>query len=98
MFALTFLLNVASAWSIEGHQIIAIVETRLNESTWKQLDEILGKGSDGEQANISDAEVCGWADEIRRQRSDTSPYHFVNIPRDAIGYDQKRDDPEGDNI
>lgn len=81
---------LARAWSIEGHQIIAIIaETRLNESTWKQLDEILGKGSEGEQANISDAEVCGWADEIRRQRRDTAPYHFVNIPH-GTAYNQFR--------
>ena len=33
-------------------------------------------------ANISDAEVVNWADEIRRERRETAPWHYVNIPVD----------------
>jgi nuclease S1 len=37
-----------------------------------------------------------WADEIRRERKETAPWHYVNIPHDAAGYDPTRDArPEG---
>jgi hypothetical protein len=49
-------------------------------------------------ANISDAEVVNWADEVRRERRDTVPWHFVNIPHDAKGFDRERDGREGENI
>ena len=42
-------------------------------------------------AHLSDAEVAVWADQIRRERKATAPWHYVNIPIDADGYDAKRD-------
>jgi len=83
------------AWSVEAHQIVAwIAENRLTPEAQAAVHDLLG----GDENNLSDGEFAGWADEIRRQRRDTAPYHYVNIPHDAAGYDAKRDDPESDSI
>ena len=34
---------------------------------------------------------ANWADEVRDQRPETGPWHFVDIPLDAPGYDAARD-------
>ncbi|MBC7784628.1 MAG: hypothetical protein H7144_12390 [Burkholderiales bacterium] len=83
----------AFAWSLEGHQIVCwIAENRLTAEAQAAVHELL----DG--AHISDAEVCGWADEIRRQRRDTEGYHYINSPFDSDGYDAARDDPKGVHV
>src|SRR5688572_25919855 len=90
-FALTviLLLNLTSsalAWNGEAHQLVAwIAEARLSEKAKADVKELLGG------ANLSDAEVVSWADEIRRERSETAPWHYVSIPIDSDGYDPKRD-------
>lgn len=54
------------------------------------MNDLLG------DADMADAEIVNWADEIRRERKETAPWHYVNIPHDAAGYDPKRDArPEG---
>ena len=60
-------------------------EERLSDKAKAGVAELLG------DANLSDAEVVSWADEIRRERRETAPWHYVNIPVDAEGYDAKRD-------
>jgi len=76
----------ARAWNGEAHQLIAwIAEERLSVKAKAGVAELLG------DANLSDAEVVSWADEIRRERRETAPWHYVNIPVDAEGYDAKRD-------
>ena len=83
----------ASAWNGEAHQLIAyIAEERLSDKAKAGVAELLG------DAQLSDAEVASWADEIRRQRKETAPWHYVNIPIDAGGYDAKRDGNNGDNV
>ena len=49
-------------------------------------------------ANISDAEVVNWADEIRRERRDKASWHYVTIPDDTDHFDRARDGRDGDNI
>jgi hypothetical protein len=67
----------------EGHQLVALIaEDHLTPSARAAVKDLL----DG--ANISDAEVANWADEIRRERPETSAWHYVNIPVD---------DPKGFN-
>lgn len=49
------------------------------------MKELLG------DADLSDAEVVSWADEVRRERKESAPWHYVAIPADADGYDPKID-------
>jgi hypothetical protein len=83
----------AFAWNGEAHQLVAyIAEERLSDKAKSGVAELLG------DAQLSDAEVASWADQIRRDRRETAPWHYVNIPIDADGYDPKRDANGGDNI
>lgn len=36
-------------------------------------------------------DVAGWADDIRRDRPETAPWHYVDIPLDRAEYDPARD-------
>ena len=49
-------------------------------------------------ANMSDAEVASWADEIRRERRETADWHYVNIPHGAQKFDRARDGRKGENV
>jgi hypothetical protein len=83
----------ALGWGGDGHQIISLIaETRLTPQAQAAIHDLL----DG--ADISDAEICSWADEIRRQRRDTAPWHYVNIPIEADGFDPERDGNGGNNV
>lgn len=93
----------ARAWGIEGHQITSLIaEAHLTPAAKAGIRDLLGKGPDGQQAEISDAEVCAWADRIRREPEGegegTGPYHYVDIPFEAVAYDPERDGNKGDNI
>jgi hypothetical protein len=77
----------AFAWGSEGHRIIAeIAEQYLESETAQQIHALL----DIENATTL-AEIANWADQIRPQRRETAPWHFVNIPISAPGYDATRD-------
>ena len=72
------------AWGQEGHRIIAaIAESRLQKHAAATVQELLGDD------HLSS--VATWADEIRKDRPETAPWHLVNIPRDGQGYDPTRD-------
>ena len=72
------------AWGQEGHRIIAAVaESRLQKHAAGAVQEMVGDG------NLSS--VANWADEIRKDRPETAPWHFVNIPRDRQEYDPTSD-------
>src|SRR5437867_12178007 len=71
-------------WGQEGHRIIAtIAESRLEKHAAEGVRELLGEGGLPSVAN--------WADEIRQDRPETAPWHFVNIPRDQQGSNPARD-------
>jgi hypothetical protein len=73
---------MAWAWGNEGHQIIAdIAWDHLNATTLEKLRPFLG---DSDLASIST-----WADDIRSGRPETAPWHYVDIPKDASGYEVK---------
>jgi len=77
----------AIAWGSEGHRIIAeIAEQYLEPETVRQVHALL----DIENATTL-ADVANWADQIRPQHRETSPWHFVDIPIRAPGYDATRD-------
>lgn len=75
----------ALAWGMEGHEIVAQIALHdLTPAARAQVGALLG----------SDALLvheANWADEIRDQRSATAPWHYVDIPLTAAGYDATRD-------
>jgi hypothetical protein len=84
----------ARAWGYEAHRIIAeIAEQFLTPQTTHQVRELLAL------ENITTlADVSTWADEVRLQRPETGPWHYVNIPitlpTGAATYDAARDCPK----
>ncbi|MFC6646799.1 S1/P1 nuclease [Granulicella cerasi] len=74
------------AWGRDGHRITALVaEAYLTPSTKAAIAALL-KGQ-----RISD--IASWPDEIRSNRPETGPWHFVDIPRSADKFDRDRDCP-----
>lgn len=79
----------AAAWAPKGHEIIAaIAAENLAPAAKAQISALLG----GDNMLVLDA---NWADEIRFDRPQTAPWHFVNIPLNASGYNPRRDCPDG---
>jgi hypothetical protein len=82
------------AWGYTGHRIIAeVAEQFLESAAARQVRDLLAID------NVTAlAEVSTWADQIRVQRPETVPWHYVNIPVHASaaepsGYDATRDCP-----
>ncbi|WP_242343689.1 S1/P1 nuclease [Anaeromyxobacter terrae] len=74
----------ADAWSAQGHRVAAaIAEERLTPAARRLVRELLGA------TPMSD--VAGWADAQRDPA--TRPWHYVNIPPEAAGYERERDCP-----
>lgn len=63
----------AMRWGGMGHRVIARVAAgRLSPTARREVRRLLG--------NESLAKVSTWADEVRRDRPVTAPWHYVNIP------------------
>ena len=76
LFVLVVGTSQALAWGSEGHRIVAeIAEQYLEPATAREVRDLLAI----ENATIL-AEVSNWAGEIRGQRRNTAPWHFVDIP------------------
>ena len=74
------------AWGREGHRLTAdVAENYLTPEAKAQIAELLGKQTL--------ADVAPWADEYRQDHSETAPWHYVDIPKDAVKYDRMRDCP-----
>ncbi len=83
----------AFAWNGEAHQLVAwVAEARLSDNAKAGVKELLG------DAALSDAEVASWADQVRRERRESAPWHYVNIPIDAAGYDPAAHGNNGENV
>jgi hypothetical protein len=81
-------LRPEAVWFDFGHRLVAeIAESRFTDPTREAVRDLL--------AGQSAADASLWADRIRFQRRDTSPFHFVNIPLGAGAYDPVRDCPGG---
>jgi hypothetical protein len=66
----------ASAWGTEGHIIVAeIAEQYLEPAAAQHVRELLALQN---ATHLTD--VANWADQIRRERPETAPWHFVDIP------------------
>jgi len=73
------------SWGREGHRVIATVaEDHLNETTRVMIQSLIG--------NNHLYSVASWADDIRKQRRETAPWHYVNIPLGST-YSASRDCP-----
>jgi len=67
----------AFGWWAEGHQIVAaIAAQRLNPKAKAALEAILPAGQTLES-------IAAWADEIRMERKETGPWHYIDIPTGA---------------
>ncbi|WP_447974633.1 S1/P1 nuclease [Nitrospira sp. Kam-Ns4a] len=74
----------ASAWGPEGHRLVAaLAETRLTPDARRAVGALVGEGG-----LVS---IAAWADDIRKERRETAPWHYVNIPGDRHDYDPARD-------
>ncbi len=77
--AMSYLLVVQplAGWWAEGHHIVAAIATqRLNPQAQAAVAAILPPGETLESVSV-------WADEIRKDRRDTGPWHYIDIPTDA---------------
>src|SRR5690242_20579764 len=80
------------AWGPEGHSLVArIADAQLNPAVHARVVEILGDGK-------SMASVASWADEVRRSRPETGPWHYVDIPVEKSHLDMERDCAKGDCV
>jgi hypothetical protein len=80
-----------SAWFDLGHRTVALIaEGRLTPQAAAAVQDIL--------AGQSMADASLWADQIRGQRRDTGPLHYVNIPLQASAYDPATQCPGGQCI
>jgi hypothetical protein len=74
------------AWGVTGHRLVALVAAeRLTARARSEVARLL-PGS-------SLAGVATWADDMVPDHSQTGPWHYVNIPDVATGYDRDRDCP-----
>jgi hypothetical protein len=71
-------------WGPKGHAVVAdIAYSRLTAQARENLRVILGE-------DHMDA-ISSWPDEIKKQRDQSYNWHFVDIPKDAAGFDDARD-------
>ena len=82
----------ALAWGPEGHALVArIADAQLTTAARAQVAAILGPG-------VTMASVSSWPDQIRHDRPQTGPWHYVDIPIDKPGLDMERDCPKGNCV
>ncbi len=75
-------------WGPEGHSLVArIADAQLTPAARAKVAEILGPG-------VTMASVASWADSIRRDRPESGPWHYVDIPIDKKHLDMARDCPK----
>ncbi len=79
-------------WGGEGHRLVArMASAQLTPAAKAQVSAILGPA----QTLMS---VASWADDTRRQRQETGPWHYIDIPITAKHLDMARDCPKGECI
>jgi hypothetical protein len=81
-------LTSAFSWYDKGHRIVGwIAQANLTVEARKEIAKILPGGM-----TLADAAI--WPDHEGRSIRDFDPLHYVRIPDNASGYDQRRDCPE----
>jgi hypothetical protein len=86
--AMALLITNVYAWGKEGHQVVAkLAETQLTAKARTEVDRLLAL-----EAGATLSSISTWPDEQRNRA--TSPWHYLNFPRDTCTYDAARDCPE----
>jgi hypothetical protein len=85
--------QAAWAWGPEGHVIVGrIAELHLSPAALKAVTAALNSTNDpASHIRISDSGIANWPDRIRSDRPESGPWHFVDIPFTATGYEVQRD-------
>jgi len=89
LFAALYALTAAPAfsWFDKGHRVVGLIaEANLSPDAREQVKTIL--------AGMTLADAAIWPDHEGRSIRDFDPLHYVTIPENAPGYDQRRDCPE----
>jgi hypothetical protein len=72
------------AWGAKGHQVVAdIAYSRLSPQARKNVKLLL--------RHATLVSIASWADDVRKQHDEAYDWHFVDIPKDAAGFDEQRD-------
>jgi hypothetical protein len=81
----------AEAWGCKGHEIVALIaERHLNDRARRSAIQLLTTVPSDPHltrycAEVSDrfVDASTWADDLRRVRPETGPWHFIDLPRGA---------------
>src|SRR5690349_9341987 len=86
IFALALLSSDLLAWGGQGHRLVGLVAAdRLTPVAKKNVEWLLDRRTL--------ADVANWADTLTGEQVQTAPWHYVNIPHEASGYERDRDCP-----
>ena len=78
---------LALPWGVDAHRLTARIATlHLETKAAAAVAEILGPGR-------TLADIANVADDVRKTQPTTAPWHYVDIPFDAEGFDRRRDCP-----
>lgn len=91
LLCVLFAAPAAFAWGCQGHEIVALIaEAHLNPRALAMANDILKNAPvDPNVTRFCKEEVDAfaasstWPDDIRRVRPEATPWHFIDIPRDA---------------
>ena len=87
--ATSMMIGPAHAWGRLGHRVAGkIAEARLTPAAKSAVSALLEPGE-------TIADVSTWADEVRRDRRESGPWHYINIPITEPRYDVKFVPQEG---
>jgi S1/P1 Nuclease len=90
--AISILPTSAFPWGGEGHDLVArIAQAQLSAKVRAKVDAILGPG-------VTIVSISSWADSVRRERSESGPWHYIDIPIDQPHLDMARDCAKGDCV
>ena len=78
--------TVVHAWGGQGHRLVGLIAANhLSQVAKRNVQWLL----DGQSL----AAVASWADQQVSDQQQTAPWHYLNIPPGASGYDRDRDCP-----
>lgn len=80
------------AWGPEGHRLVArLADQMLTPVAHAQITATLAP----DETIIA---LSSWADDVRKDRAETAPWHYVDIPITSAGLDMQRDCPDNNCV